>query len=552
MPQDFPQRIARGFWATSLGTLASRLLGLARDVVTAALLGLGQGGVMDALVVAFRLPNLSRRILGEGALAAGLVPVFTAEQQRDPRAGWRLLSTLLALLAVGLTGLLLAGEAVCAAGWWLSGRDGSLLWGLSAVLLPYMLLICLAAQVSAALQAIGQFRLPAFAPIVLNVCWLAAAWFVAPRVSGEPAKQAYVIAIAIVVSGVLQLGVQLPALGRAGFRFEFDWRATAPALRQIGRAMLPIALGLAVTQINTLVDSLLAVGLAARPGGSETIAWLPGALRYPLDQGAAAAIYFGERFYHLPVGLLGLATATVIYPLLSRHAARGDRAALGADLTWGLRLVWFTALPAGVGLVLLSEPATRLLFEHGAFTADDARRAAAMISCYASAAWAYCALPVLVRGYYALGNRTAPAVVGAVSVGFNLALSLALVWPLGERGLAVATAATAGVQTVVLTGIFARTGSRLAWRELRVALIKGGAATAVMAIVVTLGNPLAPAADSAWPQQALHVALCVASGAGIYLLVAWLLRMPELALLSWSRQGRSPMDRLSDAARAGS
>jgi putative peptidoglycan lipid II flippase len=505
---------------------------------------------MDALVVAFRLPNLSRRMFGEGALAASVLPVFASEQQRDPRDAWRLLSVLLAIVAAGLTGLLLVGEAICALGWWLAGQGGSHLLGLTAAMLPYMVFVCLAAQVSMALQAMLRFRLPAFAPVLLNVCWLFAAWFVAPYFGGDPAAQAYVIAGAVVLSGVLQLAVLLPALWKAGFRFDFDWQSAGPAVRQVVRAMFPITLGLAVTQLNTLVDTLLAVGLAADPHGRQTIAWLGDAVRYPMQQGAAAAIYYGERFYHLPVGVLGLAIATVIYPLLSRHAARGDRERVGADLTLGLRLVWFTALPAGIGIVLLAAPITRLLFERGAFTSDDARRASAMIACYAGAAWAYCAIPVLVRGYYALGNRTTPARVGAAAVGLNLALSLALVWSLAERGLAVSTAAAASLQAMMLAAVFSRAGSRLAWRELSVTLGKGAVATAAMAMAVIVCVRFGPGADVSRLQQALQLLFAILTGASVYLAAAWLLGMHELAWLL--RRGDSRIDRLPTAERAGS
>lgn len=540
MSNDAPRQLVRGFWATSLGTLASRTLGLARDVVTAALLGLGEGGVMDALVVAFRLPNLSRRIFGEGALSASMLPVFSAEHQRDPRQAWRLISVLLTLVAAGLAALVLAGEAICALWWWLWGQSDSHLLGLTAVMLPYMVFVCLAAQVSATLQAMLRFRWPAFAPMLLNVCWLSAAWFIAPHFSGDRAAQAYVIAAAVVVSGVAQLAVQLPALWRAGFRFDFDWHSASPAVRQIGRAMLPIALGLSVTQFNMLLDSLIAIGLAAEPGGRQTIAWLGDAVYYPLQQGAAAAIYYGERFYQLPVGVLGMAIATVIYPLLAAHAARGDRARIGSDLTLGLRLVWFTALPAGIGIVLLAEPMTRLLFERGAFTSDDARRTSAMIACYAAAAWAYCALPVLVRGYYALGNRTTPARIGVAAVGVNLTLNLALIWPLAERGLAVSTALAASAQAILLAAVFSRAGSRLAWRELIFTIGKGAIATAAMALAVILFRQLAPEADPSRPQQAMRLLLAILTGVAVYLAAARLLGMQELALLL--RRGGSRAD----------
>src|SRR5262249_6102950 len=152
----------------------------------------------------------------------------------------------------------------------------------------------------------------------LNVCWLAAAWGVAPWFAPDKVAQAYAIAAAIVISGALQAAVQLPALWKLGFRFDFDFRAATGTVIEIARSMLTVALGLAVTQLNTLLDSLIAWGLAGDPG--QTVAWLGGHLRYPLETGAAAAIYYGERFYQLPVGLLGITIATVIYPLLARHA----------------------------------------------------------------------------------------------------------------------------------------------------------------------------------------------------------------------------------------
>ena len=151
------------------------------------------------------------------------------------------------------------------------------------------------------------------------------------------------IAAAILVSGVLQLAVQWPALVRLGFRLSYDWSASRLAFWQVVRAMAPITLGLAVTQLNTLADSLIAWGLSAAPGAGQTIPWLPGEIAYPLETGAAAAIYYGERFYQLPVGLLGIAMATVIYPRVSAHAARGDLPAVAGDLSLGLRLVTFLA-----------------------------------------------------------------------------------------------------------------------------------------------------------------------------------------------------------------
>ena len=532
MDKPLRRQLFRGFWATSLGTLASRVLGLARDVATASLLGLGEGGVMDAFVVAFRLPNLPRKLFGEGALAASLLPVFAQELERDRRAAWRLLSLLLVVVAAGLTVCVVLGEVICLGLWWLGGAEGDAahVLGLSAVMLPYLVVICLAAQVSAALQGLFEFRVPAVAPLLLNICWLATAWFIAPQLAETRIGQAYVIAAAVVVSGCLQLAIQLPALMRLGFRFEID-RQAWPGVRSIGRSLLPVTMGLAVTQLNTFADSLIAWGLAAEPGGRQTIAWLGDAVSYPLQSGAAAAIYYGERFYQLPVGLLGVAIATVVYPLLGRHAARGDRQQVGADLTLGLRLVWFTALPAGVGIVLLAQPITRVLFERGSFTSDDAHRAATMIACYATGVWAYCALPLLVRGYYAVGQRSTPARVGMAVVGLNLLLNLTLIWPLAERGLALATSLAAAVQVAVLVLLLGKAGVPLDWPGLKLGVMKGTLATGLMAACVLSAVEYYPAEELSRFFQTLRLGTIIALGIAVYASVSWILRMEELSML---------------------
>jgi putative peptidoglycan lipid II flippase len=515
-----------------LGTLTSRILGLLRDMATASLLGLGEGGVMDALVIAFRVPNLLRRIFGEGALAASFLPVFTREFEHEPRGAWKLLSALFAWLSIVLVLCTLAGQAICAMFWWVGGAGASDLVGLSSALLPYMIFICLAAQAAAALQALSRFSWPAISPVLLNVCWLTAVWFVAPHFAPDKLAQAYVIAAAILISGTLQLAVQIPPLVQLGFRFDYDWPASRAAFWQVARAMVPITLGMAVTQLNTLMDSLIAWGLSAEPGASQTIAWLGNAVHYPMQSGAAAAIYYGERFYQFPVGILGQAIATVIYPLLSRHAARGERAQVGIDLTLGLRLVWFTALPASLGIILVAQPLTRVLFERGAFTAHDAARAARMIACYSTGVWAYCAIPVLVRGFYAVGDRITPARVGLVAVAINFALNITLIWPLAENGLAIATAIAAGVQVVLLTTTFSRAASRIEWSELSSTLSRCTVAAVAMSVVVfVLQSFVFAVVDITRTRQAIELSLTILAGMIFYLGVTWLWGMPELKLL---------------------
>jgi putative peptidoglycan lipid II flippase len=525
-----------GFRVTSLGILASRVLGMLRDMATASLLGMSGSGVMDAFVVAFRLPNLFRRLFGEGALATSYLPVFTAQWERSPRLAWQLASVLLSLLTALLALIVVVGE-VCL-GWWMRQGEAAagdrLLLGLSAVMLPYLIFICLAAQVSATLHAVGHFAAPALAPILLNVCWLAAAWWLAPLWSDEPATQAYVIAWSVVVAGAAQLLVQLPALRRYGARFDWNWGASREAVGEVAIATLPMLLGLAVTQINTFLDSVIAWSFTLKDPAQPLIAWTGDRLRYPLEQGAASALYLGERMYQFPQGLLGIAIATAIFPLLSRHAARGDRAQLTDDLCLGLRVTLFIALPASAGLVLLAEPITRLLFEHGQFTASDTLRTARMIAIYGSAVWAYCAAPVMVRGYYALGDRQTPVRIGMACVGLDLVLNVLLIWPLAEAGMALSTALVSCLQLAVLMALFTRNDHRLDWRGLGQTAWKSCAATAVMGLASGLtlwGLRSAGGWSEAW-----LVGAPLLVGVALFGMAAWWLEQEELGML-WGRSG---------------
>lgn len=466
-----------------MGTLVSRVLGMARDIATASLFGLASGGVMDAFVVAIRVPNLFRRLFAEGALAASFLPVFTDVLETDRRRAWQLASVTMTWLAVFLTVLLLLAEVVCGLIWFIWGDIAGmgLLLGLTAAMLPYMVWICLAAQVAAMLHALSHFAASALAPALLNICWLVAVLAIAPHFAPDQHAQAYVLAAAVVTAGVLQWGVQFSVLRAKGFRFDYNWAAGRDSLFKIIYAMGPMVLGLAVTQVNTLLDSLIAWGLAAAPDGPQQIAWLGGAVAYPMRQGAAAAVYYGERMYQFPLGVLGVAVATAIFPLLSRHAARGDRRRLGGDLTLGIRLVLLLGIPAGVGLIVLARPLAELLFEHGRFTADDTDRTARMIACYAVGVWAYCALPVIVRGYYALGDRLTPVRVGLAAVVLNLSLNLSLIWPLAENGLALATAISASAQVLILVAIFSRYKGPLGWAAIKITLLRTLLVTLLMA-----------------------------------------------------------------------
>jgi putative peptidoglycan lipid II flippase len=502
--------LLKGTAITSAGTLASRVLGLVRDMVTASLFGLAAGGVLDALVVAFRIPNLFRALFGEGALTASYLPVFSKSLEHGRRQAWDVFRWVNFWLAGVLFGVTATGEAGIGIWVWLArgDTDALLLAGLSAVLLPYLILVCLAAVTSATLQGLGRFAAGAFAPAVLNLFWIAAVVLIVPRIAIDAVGQAYVLAVCVLVGGVFQWVVQWPGLWREGFRLAAAGQYNHPGrqphhgveirdqLKRIRRAMIPTTLALTVTQLNTLADSLVAWILAAPRGSGRTIPWL--GVEYPMEQGAAAALYFGERLYQFPLGMIGIAVATVVFPLLARHTARGDLAAVGEDLTRGLRLVFVVAVPSAVGLVILAEPIARLMFERGQFTAADTARTARIIAVYGSGVWAYCALPVLVRGFYALGDRATPLRIALGAVALNLTLDLSLIWWLAEAGLAAATVVSATVQMVTLAALFSRRHVRLGWAKLAATMVRAAMASGAMTLAGMLLLRATPTLGGTW------------------------------------------------------
>lgn len=409
-------------------TAASRLLGLLRDTLQAALLG--SGAVADAFVIAWTLPNLARRLFGEGALTAAFLPVFTkvkegSGEQAALRLATRVLTRLLAGLgaAAGIAALIALFTAFSA-----GGKLG-LFAGLSAVLMPYMPVVCATALCAATGNALGKFALPALPPIVLNLCWVLAlggAYWLA-----EPESRAYAASAGIVIGALL--GLWLPArwLARRGMSWKPDTTPRDPHVGEVGRLLWPTLFGLAVVQLNIIADRLIAELLVPGDGG-------------------VAALYYGQRLMELPMGLIAVSVATVIFPELARLGARGDRDAFAVSLRRALRLVLYLALPAAAGLAVTRLPVVQLLFQRGEFDAAAAARTAGVTLYYAAAVVPATLLPVLSRAHHAWSDTRTPVRIGIGCVLLNLALNLTLVWPLHEAGLAAATAISAFAQAAWL------------------------------------------------------------------------------------------------------
>lgn len=532
-PESGLPQLFSGLRIVASSTLASRVLGMFREIASAKLFGLSP--VWDAFSFAFMIPNLSRRLFGEGALSAAFLPVFAreleGEREHNLQSAWQLASAVFTLLAVVLTGLVLVGELSL---WGLSHfyaghAETELMLGLTAVMLPYALLICLAAQVTAVLHALGHFTWPALVPVVLNLCWIASIWLVDPLFEPDRVKQIYALAVCIVLAGVLQLALQWPTLRSFGFRFDRNWQSVRPAVREIVMATLPVTLGLSITQINTILDRLIAWTLTAPIDGAWALP-LPGGLTYPLQPGAVSALYFGERVYQFPLGVFGVALGTVLFPLLSRHAVRGDLLRVRDDLSLGLKLVIAIGFPASAGLVLVAEPLTRILFQHGDFTAADTARVAPILAAYSAGVWAYCGIPILYRGFYAVGERKIPVQVGLAAVALDVSLNLTLIWPLAERGLACSTAISACVQTALLAWLIQRRIGSIDWRGLLSTAFKAASATVVMAAVWLGAFHLFPAGKGRLYESVTVVVPILLAAAAYFIAARWF-RLDELRLL---------------------
>jgi putative peptidoglycan lipid II flippase len=506
-------------------TFLSRILGLLRDAVMVA--SFGNGAIMDAFTIAFRVPNMARQIFGEGALSTAFLPVFIQDmEQKGKQAAFQTATAILAVTTVGLLAIVVVVE-LALLGFSIfvpMSYEASLLLNLTALLTPYLLLICVLAQACAVFHGMHIFGVPALFPVLLNALWIIGAWSLDQTVATAQTR-IYLIATGIVGIGILQLGLCIPTLRQIGFRFAWNWSAGRSRVKVVFGTMLPVLLGLSITQLNTLCDSLIAWGLT-EPTDPNAARWLNS---YPLTEGTAAAMYLGQRLYQFPIGVFGVALGTVIYPLLTAHAERGETNLFREDLARGLRMVIAIGVPASAGLILTATPLTRLIFERGEFTVADTVQTSTMISAYGLGAWAACGLLIIARAFYALGDRKTPLRIGLIAVVVNLIANLALVWILAGPGLALGTSITATFQVLTACWILTRRLDDFPWRPILNVAFRTIFATTVMTAACLAASTLTSMLDIGSPFLTKLIALMLplGSAAAAFLLTAKLTGLAE-------------------------
>jgi len=497
----------------SAGTVVSRVLGLARDASIAHMLGAGAAG--DAFALAFRVPNLLREIVGEGALTSAFLPCYAARRAGGDRAAARrLFRTTFTLLSGLLLALSLASVALFllvppAAVLPDDPAKGALVLQLCAWCFPYAVLVCAAALFAAVLQAEGRFAVPALAPAAMNAAWILGTWALQPLFASTPEGRARAVAAGVLVGGLAQAALALPLLRRLDLwpRPALDLRD--PALGTMLRRMGPAVLGLAPVQVNLLLNALIAEAL------------IPG-------DGANSALWYSSRLLQLPLALVGVSLGVASFPTFARMAAEDRRGDLGRTAAASLR-----ATPAAAGLAALALPVTLALFRHGRFGTEDAAAAAAVLRCALVGLPAFCALQVVTRLFHSLGDTATPVRVGAWTVAVAFAGNLALVGVLRERGLALSTALTAWLNLGLLLWIARRRhrirGLRtLGGAALRCGLGAGAAAAAALGAAALLRSALP--GEGTIPSLAIAGA-GVAAGAAACAATVLLLRDPDAAAL---------------------
>jgi putative peptidoglycan lipid II flippase len=434
----------------AVATLSSRILGMIREMVYARFMG--DGLVAGAFQVAFTIPNLFRRLLGEGALTAAFIPIFKEKERTEgEQEMWRSANAVISglVMAAGLViGAVLAGVWIALSLHTFPAKT-DLVLRLLGWMFPYMLLVCLAAAFMGMLNARGHFFVPALGATTLNVVMIASVLWLAPRWGELLHEQIFALAVGVLVAGVAQAAFQLPFLWRDGFGYRWVSPWNNDSVRRVVRQMIPGAIGVAAFQINVA----LIQGLGF---------WLDTPER-PL----IAPFNYAVRLMELPQGVFGLSLATFLLPTLSGLAADRNYSEFRGTLRHGLAHLILVNLLMSVLLVLLAEPIIRLLFERGRFGPDSTARATLALECLGPSLVAYSLVNVVARAFYALGDTKTPMQISMVCLGLNLLFAGFLIWPFRQGGLGLANTVSSACNLALLLYALRRKLGRLDLGSLR-------------------------------------------------------------------------------------
>jgi putative peptidoglycan lipid II flippase len=442
-------------------TFVSRILGLVREMIVASYFG--PSSVLSAFKYAFVLPNLFRKLLGEGALSAAFIPLYTkAVKESDGASHSAFASAAVSLQLAILLAITVVVEAILLAILYLAElrSETALALKLAIVMMPYVVFVCAAALLGGILQVHRRFIASTATAVLLNALLIVAIVLVARRydLHEELGQRAAVwwLAVAVLVAGAAQVALLAPSLARCGFRFHLTAHMWTPAVKRMMWMSVPVAMSLGVLQLGVVLDKQIALMMSPQDVGETTGHFLGLTYRLPMELGALARLDWAQYLYQFPLGVFGIAIATAIFPQLSGDALDIDRAQFRSILARGIKASLFIGLPASVGMMLVALPAVRLLFERGQFTYHDSRLTALSAAIYSSVIWAFSVQQILNRAYYALHDMRTPLIWAAINLAINLLVEIPLLWLMGESAMAVGTLVSFLVQTTVMTLLLCR------------------------------------------------------------------------------------------------
>jgi putative peptidoglycan lipid II flippase len=498
-----------------------------RDIIIAYYFGTSL--MASAFFVAFTIPNLFRRLFGEGALSAAFIPVFIETRTKQSEsAAWDLASKVVTMCAALLSAIAIIGVVLFSIGDALPGlsEKWQATFSLSRIMFPYVVFICLAALFMAVLNSFRHFATSAFAPCLLNLVLIIAMLGLFPVIGSDDGDRAHVLAWAVLLAGSLQMAIQLPALKRFGCPFKFASQWNDPRVRKMLMLMGPAALGMAVTQFNVLIDRLLALWIGD---------WAP------------AALFYSERMVYFPLGIIATAMGTVLLPTFSSHAANGDHDSMSRTISEALRHLIFIMTPAALGLLVLAPNILSAIFEwNGSYNAESTLLSARALMFYAPGLVVFSAAKVFVPAFYAMQDTKTPVRIGIYVVLLNLIMNIIFILTLPEywkhAGMAFSTVMAEAAGMTVLGIILARRIKDIQWKSIFHSVIRSlGCALAMATVAWLVARFSLPLLDHVLPvklAQISTVLLAVGSGGLTYFLLALCLKSPELRKIKSSFRKR--------------
>ncbi|MBU3759144.1 MAG: murein biosynthesis integral membrane protein MurJ [Candidatus Omnitrophica bacterium] len=502
-----------------LMTLASRVLGMIRDILCAK--AFGTSWQWDAFVYAFSLPNFFRRLVGEGALSSAFIPVYSELLEKHGKEeAFKFAHALISILSSGFLIFLIAAEILLT---YLKGLDVfperlRLVFEFLRYFFPYLALMSLYAVGMGILNCHRHFFAPSLGPLVLNLAWIAGTVAVLFFDLGGEVESLKLLALILLVSGFLQDLVQMPYLRKIGFKGRWIWDPLYPGLKKTVKLILPVILGFAVMQINLLVDATLAF-------------WV--------GPGANSALWFGNRLMQFPLGVFAVTMGMALLPTISRQVAQGQLESAKKNISFSLRSIALIVIPCAAGLMTLAQPIVELIYQRGQFDAESTRRTAAVLLCYSVGLFAYAGQKILTPAFHAVQNTRTPVRIAVLCLFSNIVLNVILMQFLAEAGLALATSISGFLQLFLLGAALHRSVLRLPLREILLSFLKITAASAAMAATAWMCHEAARSfyPDTGEAARIVRVLGSIGAAALAYPVYCFIFRVPEIKdAWSWAAE----------------